>query len=229
VQPVAPAAAREPGRIDGVFPRLLALDWSGPTTAGAFRPGAWYVGASIGGAALSSSDGDVEGDLAKLAYDVGVNLDDVTTAYRFYGGYRFAQPFALELGYADHGTIHSTVGPEPSTGLAQFLDDLARTHPASGSGPTLAVRALLVGNDDLSLGAKLGVWRWQADIDVRTSSSKVHIDRDGTDPFYGLDLAWHPGPWGAVKLELERYDIGDEHTDVLSFGVELDPSALFGP
>jgi tetratricopeptide (TPR) repeat protein len=226
--PPPPAEVAPAGRMDGVLPRLFTLDWSGPTAAGVFAPQSWYVGAAVGAASLSSSDGEIEGDLADLSHVTNVDLDEATTAWRIYGGYRFAQPFALELGYADHGKIDSTIGPEPATGVDQFLDDIARTHPATGAGPTLAVRTLLVGTDSLSLGAKVGVWRWQSDIEVTTSSSKVAIDRDGTDLFYGVDAAWRPARWGALRLDLERYGIDEEDTDVLTFGLELDLGALLG-
>jgi len=223
------AAPRESsGGVDGILPRLFAWRWDGATRAAAYAPSEWYVGASIGGSRLASSDGDVEGDLSDLSYTVGVDLDGATTAYRFYGGYRFHGPLAVEVGYADHGTISSTVGPEPAVGLDQFLDDVAKTHPATGAGPTLALHGLLVGNDHFSLGAKVGAWWWSSDVEIQTTTQKVHIDRSGSDLFYGLDLGWHPGPWGSIKLELERYGIGDDDADVLAIGIELDPAFFFG-
>jgi hypothetical protein len=215
---------------DGLIPRLLSVDglsFGATTRAGAFAPERFYAGAGLGAAWLSTSEGSVEGDLADLSYDVGVDVDGAAFAYRIYGGYRFRVPLAVELGYTDLGTIDSRVGPEPAGPLDQFLDDLADTHPAPGNGPTLALRGLLYGNDVLALGLKLGVWYWEADVDVETSTSSVSLDRDGFDPFYGLDLGWKPLDWGSVRLDLERYAHDEADTNFVTLGIELELDRLF--
>jgi hypothetical protein len=232
--PVAPAPleaapAEEPSHSDGLFTRVFAFDgqpFSTPTRAGAFAPSSWYAGGSLGGSWLVTSEGSVEDDLDEFG-DVGVNIDDAQLAYKFYAGYRFSLPVALELGYTDLGQIESTVGPEPPPPLDDFLDELSDDHPAPGRGVTLALRGLLYGNDHVALNARLGVWYWSSDVEVHTTSAEVDIHRDGVDLLYGLDFAWQPLEWGALRLDLERYYSDDDPSTLATLGVEFQLDRIF--
>ena len=206
----------------GLVPWVFSFD--SPRRARAFAPRSWYAGGGLGYALLAQSDGSVEGDLDE--YDVDVDLDDGTVAYRLYAGYRFSLPLAIELGYTDLGQIDSTLGPEPAS-LSQFLDDLEDKHPAPGHGPSLALRGLIYGNDWFACSAKLGVWYWQADVDIETTAASFSFSEDGTDLFYGVDFRWQPFTWGGFRLELEQYGHDESDTNVATLGLEVELDRLF--
>ncbi|MEM7309775.1 MAG: outer membrane beta-barrel protein [Planctomycetota bacterium] len=227
--PLPVAARPSEGSTDGLLLRLFTFDGdriAGPVTVSSWGDSAWYAGGGFGPVWLRNSEGDVEGDLS--AFGVGADLDRNHTGFKVYGGYRFEWPLAFELGYTDLGQIDSQVGPEPPGGGAALLDAIGDRHPATGRGPTAALRLLLFGTDSFAASARVGVWYWEADLDVQTSSATATIDRDGTDLFYGVDVAWHAVDWGAVRVDYERYVLDDTDADLLTFGVELDVDRLLG-
>lgn len=214
-------------QFDGLLMRIFDPEGRGglfsPSPLTSWGGSAAYGGYSVGGSGTDQTARDVENTLSGLDWDITATLDGSTDGTRLYLGYRLAGPFALEIGYTDLGTIESVIGPDPTdpVELAQFLSDISRTHPAKGSGLTVAGRALILGTDELNLSAKCGLWMWSADVDVLTSTSSVKIDRDGTDLFYGFDLAWYPVEWGSIRLDYERYTCDDTDADLFSVGLEF--------
>ena len=207
---------------DGILVALLALDvdrLTGPLQRDAWGAASWYAGGGLGPVWLRNSEGELEDDLA--AFAVVADLDRSDLGWRVYGGYRFDGPLALEIGYTDLGTLDSTLGPVPTTGVGAFLDAIDDDHPATGHGPTAGLRLLLWSNDSLAAAAKVGLWAWEADLDVSLPASRVSLDRDGVDLYYGVDLAWYPSDWGALRLDYERYVLDDTEADLLTFGIEL--------
>jgi len=182
----------------------------------------WYMGAALGVTEGSSTAQDVGDDLRAAGADVEVELDDNDFGARVYGGYRFARPFAVELGFT------SLAGPSSSVVEQAPGDDLvakvAAAHPVTGEGITAAALWLPYESRRFALHLKGGAWFWVSDIDVEVTTSDgttstTELREDGVDPLLGLGLQYRVShPW-ILRLEYERYFLQEsDFIDMLSLG-----------
>ncbi len=146
-----------------------------------------YIGASVGQLTLNVDD-------------IGDDLEDFdfsgdSTAFKFFGGYRFLSFLSVEGGYRDLGSPDDSFGDlKVETGLTAW--DLE------------AVGILPIGPIDLF--AKAGILWWDADIKARLGDDSERDSDNGSDLLYGVGVALRLGSV-AVRGELERFDI--ENTD----------------
>ena len=152
----------------------------------------FYIGGSIGSAAMTVDD-----------IDVGVEFDDDDSAWKGFAGYIIDMPvvdFGIEAGYVDFGAPSDTVfGEEVEldvTGLSAFG---------------------LIGVDWGFFGmfAKAGVVSWDADFAVNDVSLE---SEDGSDSAYGVGFRFTFSSV-EVRLEYEVFDVEDADIDMASLGV----------
>jgi len=162
-------------------------------TPAAFADSGFYIGGSIGDAAISFED-----------VNLGLEFDDSDTAWKGFGGYIFDMPvvdFGIEAGYVDFGAPSETIFDEEIgievTGLSAFG---------------------MVGVDFGLFGmfAKAGMVSW--DVDFTLDGMDLGSD-DGTDPAYGVGFRLTFSSV-EVRAEYEIFDISDaEDVDMISAGV----------
>jgi outer membrane immunogenic protein len=152
----------------------------------------FYIGGSIGNAAMTVAD-----------IDVGVEFDDNDSAWKGFAGYIVDMPvvdFGIEAGYVDFGAPSDTVlGEEVEldvTGLSAFG---------------------LIGVDWGFFGmfAKAGVVSWDAEFAVNDVSLE---SEDGSDSAYGVGFRFTFSSV-EVRLEYEVFDVEDADVDMASLGV----------
>jgi hypothetical protein len=150
----------------------------------------FYIGGSVGNAAVDFSD-------------LGFDEDD--NAYKAILGYRFDLPmmiFAIEGGYVDMG--------EP--GLSEGVASLS----VEPSGINLfALAGVEAGPIDLFV--KAGYLMWDADLVLDDGFQVLRESDDGSDLGYGLGLSFGLGPL-EVRGEYEMYDIEDADVSMISVG-----------
>lgn len=152
----------------------------------------FYIGGSIGNAAVDFSDIDID-------------FDEDDNAYKAILGYRFDLPmmiFAIEGGYVDMGE------PELSEGVASLSVE------ASGIN-LFALAGVEVGPVDLFV--KAGYLMWDADLVLDDGFEVLSESDDGSDLGYGLGLSFGLGPL-EVRGEYEIYDIEDADVSMISVG-----------
>lgn len=202
---VAAAAAMTPG--------------AGQAQPQAFERGA-YIGAGAGSARTDASAAQLEADLASRGYSVRAHVDRSDTGWKLFGGWRFNRWFAAELGYVDLGAVTSTADATV-TDPAAFVADVARVHPYSVSGVSLAGVGLVPLGPAFTAFGKAGVLRWDADIEAHLvpggAPSSDHGAR-GTDLMLGAGLRWAPSRWG-VQAEWERFRTDRNDIDLWSVSV----------
>jgi len=152
----------------------------------------FYIGGSIGSAAMTVDD-----------IDVGVEFDDDDSAWKGFAGYIIDMPvvdFGIEAGYVDFGAPSDTVLDQEVeldvTGLSAFG---------------------LIGVDWGFFGmfAKAGVVSWDADFAVNDVSLE---SEDGSDSAYGVGFRFTFSSV-EVRLEYEVFDVEDADIDMASLGV----------
>jgi len=191
--------------------RRQEVDWfqSGP-----------YAGAMIGLATLGASGDDLEDDLASLGNTTSADLDRGDLAWRVFGGWRFEQPFSVELGYANLGRAESTIATN-APNVPAFLDDVVETQPFLGRGIELEGRWWVVDTDRFDLGLGAGLWYWTAEIEaIAATGEKATGTETGLDPLLGIDALFRLVRRLDARVGLERYWLEDEGATVVWIGLQ---------
>lgn len=179
-----------------------------------------YVGVMAGVADLGVSSAELEEDLADLGHLSNVDLDDSDLAYTFYAGYRFEQPFAIEVGYVNLGEIEASITtPSP---LGPFVNDLDNVVPFLGEGYYIDARWYAIDTDRVHVGVGGGVWLWEAEVEAAGALGGFDlIDEDGIDPVLGINVLIDLTDRIQLRAEYDRYFFDDESADVLMVGLQF--------
>ena len=163
-------------------------------TPAAFADSGFFVGGSVGNAALSFKDVDFGSS----------GFDDADSAYKGFVGYIVDLPvvdFGVEVAYVDFGapadtSIFDEENQIEATGLSGFA--------------TLGMDWGLFG-----VFVKAGVVQWDAEF----SLDNVSLGKDdGSDSAYGLGFRFNFSSV-EVRAEYEQFDIEDADLDMASVGV----------
>ncbi|MCZ6598344.1 MAG: outer membrane beta-barrel protein [Planctomycetota bacterium] len=187
-----------------------------------FRAGL-YVGIGGGVADVDTEGIDVDGELAGLGHpDLDTTLDDTDIGWKVFAGYRFEQPFAVEVGYTDLGTVESVITGAVAD-FDQFLKDVSDIHPFLGEGVTLSAVWYPIQTDSMVALIRVGGWYWEADVDIRAASGeRIEIDEDGIDLLFGVGAIWNVAEDLSFRAEYERYIIDHENADFFTLGIQYD-------
>ncbi len=182
----------------------------------------WYVGASVGSARADASASDIDSDLAARGYTTNTNLDSKDIGWKMFGGYRFDEPWAIELAIVDLGLIESTIHNTDAPDLDAFLADIAAVHPHSGAGLSLTGIYYPVQTERFNLGVKAGLWIWDADVvaDGATGETVDIDDENNIDPVIGLLGLIDLGRNFSARLEWERYFLENNDVDYFAVGIQ---------
>ncbi|MEJ2603943.1 MAG: outer membrane beta-barrel protein [Gammaproteobacteria bacterium] len=162
----------------------------------AMADGGWYVGGSVGRAALELDVGDQSGVFA---------FDESDTAWKIFGGYVLDLPLidlGVEGGYVDFGT------PSASISAVDVEFDPTGWNLWGVAGFDLG---------PVGVFGKIGYVAW--DVEGETSGAvRESFSDDGTDIAYGVGAKFML--WSLeFRAEYETYDIEDtESVDMFSVG-----------
>jgi len=151
---------------------IVGLATSNTAAAGA------YVGAGIGNTFFSSDYKD--------ALDQVKNIDENSTSWKLFGGFRGPRFIGVEGGYRSFGKVESSISNQAFKSKTDGWDieALGRLEIAI-----------------IDIFAKAGVMFWSTEVTVLGNTS----DDSGTDFFWGLGAGVHLGPIGA-RLEWESVE-----------------------
>lgn len=117
--------------------------------------------------------------------------DDDLVGWKLHGGLDLHENFAFELALANYGEAEAS-----SPGLAADVAVKAITMAAMGRIEVVPA---------LTLFGKLGVARWDVDVDTSLGNDTD----DGVDPMFGLGVEWRVAQRVGVRAEWERLlDVG---------------------
>lgn len=184
-----------------------------------FKAG-YYAGVKFGKSELDTNSGDLNDALTARGYSATTDLENDDSTFSVYGGYRFAQPFSVELAWVNLGQVESEISATPPN-LNVFLNDVADVHPFLGKGVNLKGIYHLLDRERVQLGVSLGVWFWDADVEAEAASGQlVNIDESGVDLNYGLQALVPLGNSFSAVFAWERFMLDDNEADAIWFGVQ---------
>lgn len=128
------------------------------------------------------------------------SCEDSDTAWRFFGGYQLNRYVGVELGYAG--------GPEFNASVTYL--GLPATVKAEASALDVVAVGYIPLGDRFALFGKLGLYRWDLDVEVPGYGA---LSDSGTDLTYGLGVQFNFARKFAVRVEGQLYnDVGLEST-----------------
>lgn len=170
---------------------VLLVLLAGPLSAFA---GDFYLGASVGNAAL---DEDFD----------GLNVDDSATAYRIVAGWSISDYFSLEGGYNDFGDFEQT------------FDDGSgpMTAKLSADGFILGVvgRAPLSGR--IALTGRAGMFFWDGNAEINNVSQ---ANPEDSNLYLGLGLSFSISNTLELTGDWTRYELDNAASSVFSLGLQ---------
>jgi OmpA-OmpF porin, OOP family len=160
------------------------------------------------GLAMADTGLYVDGAVGQASVDdSGINDND--TAFRFGVGWRFLENFGAEVGYADLGEV----GEEVAVGGATASIETDGFY----AGVTGRI-PLHDGATGFFVGARAGIYFWEATGRVRSGATTVRFDESDNDFYYGINGGYDFNEQFAVNLNYDRYQVGDSEAD-LDYGV----------
>lgn len=180
--------------IAGIVVLALVGVTTGPAAAQGMGMGpgsGFYAGAGFG---LTSAD--VCGDL----FFGATSCDEDDTGFKIFGGFKFNQFVAAEIGYVDLGEVSAS-----APGISATAEADGFQFVAVGSYPI----------EQFSLLGKIGLFAWDAEV----SSNLGNFDDDGTDIMFGLGGAFHISPQLTVRGEWEIFDVDGDDIDLFSASI----------
>jgi OOP family OmpA-OmpF porin/outer membrane immunogenic protein len=159
--------------------------------------------------ALAQADTGVylDGAAGRTAVD-DQGLDDSDTAFRVGGGWRFLENFGAEVGYADLGKMSEDVaigGATASVSADGFYAGLSGKVP------------LYDANNGFYVGARAGLYFWDATGRLRQGTTTVRVDDSGNDFYVGVSGGYDFNEQFGLGLAYDRYQAGDNGGD-LTYG-----------
>jgi len=164
----------------------------------------------------SQGEADFQQGMAASGVNVTLGTYDTTrTAYQFTLGYGYHPHLALELGFLDLGDVRVDMS---ATGTPDNLRaGLEQHYPVSSEGFTLSNRFLWPVQQQTTLSAEVGLYRWDGKIDI--SGATVEPDLDGgTDFLLGVAAQYNVTDQFAISAHMKRIFFDDQDVDL--FGVE---------
>ena len=141
-----------------------------------------------------------------LCTDIGLTsvtgCDDKDTAWKASAGYQFHRNLAVEIGYVDFGK-YSVTGAVGATPVVASVKLKAFEFLAVGILPLTT---------QLSAYAKVGGYRWDADVSGLSGVNPVGGTTNGTDFTAGAGVKYDFTRNLAVRLEYQRYFDNDLNT-----------------
>ena len=73
----------------------------------------------------------------------------------------------------------------------------------------------------MKLYGKLGLHKWDTDLNITSTTVTANADDDGTDMFYGAGLQYILQDNLNARIGLSRYEFDGDDVDSINFGISI--------
>ncbi len=171
-----------------------------------------FLGAELGQAHSRVDAGDINERLARRGQAGEARVGDRRRAAgRLYAGYQWGGRWEAQLGYTDLGELavaYDNTGPVSAAALAAAT-------PVAGQGLEASAGHRWALNDAWTLGARLGLIHWRAELDVAGDERT----RWGTGLVFGAAVERRLTDHWDATLSWTRYRLAGEDTDLPALGL----------
>jgi Bacterial Ig-like domain (group 3)/OmpA-like transmembrane domain/Abnormal spindle-like microcephaly-assoc'd, ASPM-SPD-2-Hydin len=186
----------------------------------AAEPG-FYVGAGLGKSNTEGDNFDFNERLKREGFSgVNTTLKFNAFAWKLFGGYQVNPYFAVEGAYVSLGKATSTAETtlDPAR-VAAFADAIAKVQPRLAKGAALSVVGSMPLNPKFFAYAKLGAFRWNAEVGTSTGSINTLRTSKGNGTLLSIGGEAELGSGWAARGEVERYLIKPDPANVFSLNL----------
>ncbi len=148
-------------------------------------------------------------------------FDDVDSGFKFFWGYSVNKLWDWEVGYVDLGSAFATYEASNIDGPWLEAELEANSWNRGFFGHVQYSPDL---TDHFEVMLRLGILRWDARREsiFRTRQpdeerAKTEETKGSYDEFFGIGAAWHLSKLYAIRLDIDRYHLGEAETEVVSF------------
>lgn len=160
------------------------------------------AGLSLPALALADTGLYIDGSVGQASVD-DEGIDDNDTSFRIGAGWRFIDNFGAELGYLDLGEVG-----EGNGNLAASIETDGFYAGVAGKIP------LYEGATGFYLGARAGLYFWDATGRVRSGNTTLRVDDSDNDFYVGISGGYDFNEQFGLGLSYDRYKVGDNNTDL---------------
>ena len=165
----------------------------------------------------SLSQSNLKSNLSNQGFDLDVtHFDDSRTAWSFSAGYEWNELTYSRIGYLDLGDVSLDLRVAGDTDMAALESALENTYPITASGFTLSQGLQMQLHPALSLSTELGVFIWDADIEVVEDRVNLSYNNE-VDFMFGFRLDYQIATQMIIGLSTQ--EIRFDHQDLRLVGV----------
>ena len=181
----------------------LMLGLMGAVSVASASP--YYAGARVGSIDAVIDSRGLNEHLQQAGYTATADLDDRDVNWGFYGGWKFSDHAAIELGYLDLGDFEADLSGDLSDGQG-IVDAAAQASAGSGQALSVSLRLDVPLFSIVSLRPAFGVLGWRTETRLNTAQGRYEADADGFGALVGaaLDFRLFAGLVAGVGVEVLR-------------------------
>ena len=180
------------------------------------RDEGFYVGGTLGYVNLDQDEEQYTGFIIDNGLTGSVSVDDEDLGWKAFGGYRFNQNFALEVGYVNLGKA-----------VADFMTDTPDLINSSANSELTGFNISGVVSypidPQVDIFAKGGIFIWDAETtaSIISGAGSQTLNSNGEDAVFGIGALYHLTDDLSLRAEWERYsDIDNADVDAINFGIQ---------
>jgi OmpA-OmpF porin, OOP family len=163
----------------------------------------YYVGANFIGQSKSKDTGNAIRDPFITKTGVSPSIDDKGTAWKLFGGYQTNENLGFEVAFIDLGEVKATIA-----GASASIKSKGVAFSAVGTVPV---------SNSTGVFGKIGLFSWSTSTPGIIGSAIP--SEDGVDSTYGIGAKFQFNKQVGVRLDWDRFKLGDADTDMLSVGI----------
>jgi len=164
----------------------------------------YYIGANIVGQSKSKDIGNAIRDAFTIT-GISPSVDDKDAAWKLFGGYQANENLGFEAAFIDLGKVKGT-----GTGITPIT--------VKSKGVAFSVVGTVPVSDSTGAFGKIGLFSWNTDVSAPGILAPM-IDDSGVDLTYGIGAKFQFNKQVGVRLDWDRFKLGDADTDMLSVGI----------
>jgi hypothetical protein len=145
------------------------------------------VGARAGLAQSTQEAADIDAGLTAEGHDVSVTLDDEQPTYTLFGGFRWANGFAVEASVFDLGEYEVAVEAETSS-PSGLLADTETLLGDGGRGVSAALAWTWNAGGYLEITPRIGAYYWESGRSVQSEAGRLEDREFGVDLMGGISF-----------------------------------------
>jgi OOP family OmpA-OmpF porin len=167
-------------------------------------------------------------DYLKSSIETGVTnisskLEEDDSGYSIYLGWPINESFDFEMSYQDFGeaSLSGNSGDQFIFDNTTYEFNQTASLKVSARSFGYALKSNIELKNGMELYGKLGLHKWDTDLNITSTTVTANADDDGTDMFYGAGLQYILQDNLNARIGFSRYEFDGDDVDSINFGISI--------